>query len=101
MNDGYFKDLTRRTTSDKILRDKAFNITKSSKYNGYQKVPASMVFNFFDKKASGSAIRNENVSNKEFAEELDKPIIRKFNKRKVHSSFTDNIWSADLANIQL
>ena len=46
---GNFKDLPRRTTSEKILRDKAFSITKNSKYNGYQRGLASMVYNFFDK----------------------------------------------------
>ena len=46
----------------------------------------------FDKKTSGSGIKNENISNKELVEELHKPIIRKFNKRRVHSPFTDNIW---------
>ena len=40
-----------------------------------------MVYNFFEKKASGKDIKNENISNKESAEELHKPIIRKFNKR--------------------
>ena len=60
-----------------------------------------MVYKFFDKKTSGSGIKNENISNKILAEELHKPIIRKFNKRKVHSSFTDNIWGADLADMQL
>ena len=47
---GDFKDLTRRTASNKILRDKAFNIPKSPKYDGYQKNLASMVYKFFDKK---------------------------------------------------
>ena len=46
----------------------------------------------FDKKTSSSGIKNENISNKELVEELHKPIIRKFNKRRVHSPFTDNIW---------
>ena len=46
-------------------------------------------------------IKNENISNKELAEELRKPIIRKFNKRELHSSFIDNILGADLADIQL
>ena len=54
-----------------------------------------MVYKFFDKKASGSGIKNENISNKQLAEELYKPIIRKFNKRKVHAPFIDNIWGAD------
>ena len=46
-----------------------------------------MVYNFFDKKSSGSCIKNENVSNKQLSGELQKPIMRKCNKRKVHSSF--------------
>ena len=57
--------------------------------------------NFLIKKTSGSGIKNENISNKELGEELLKPIIRKFNKRKVNSPFIDNIWGADLADIQL
>ena len=60
-----------------------------------------MVYKFFDEKTSGSGIKNENISNKELAEELQKPIIRKFNKRKVHSPFIDNIWDAELADMQL
>ena len=44
---GDFKDLTRRTASDKILRDKAFNTAKNLKYNGYQRGIACMVYNFF------------------------------------------------------
>ena len=52
-------------------------------------------------KFAGSGIKNENISNKELAEELHKPIIRKFKKRKVHSHFIDNIWGADLADMQL
>ena len=60
-----------------------------------------MVYRFFDKKTSDSNIENENIPNKELAEELHKPIIRKFNKRKVHSLFIENIWGADLADMQL
>ena len=43
----------------------------------------------------------KNISNKELAEELHKPITRKSNERKVHSPFTDNTWGADLADMQL
>ena len=43
-----------------------------------------MVHKFFDKKTSGGTVKNKNISNKELAIELHKPIIRKFNKRKVH-----------------
>ena len=58
-----------------------------------------MVYKFFGKKSSGSSVKNKNSSNKELAKELHKPIIRKFNKRKVQSPFIDNIWGADLANM--
>ena len=106
---GNFKDLTRRTGSDKILHYKAFNIDKNPKYDGYQHGLASMVYQFFDKKSSvmptnkftGSNIKNENMSDQQLAEELHKPIIRKLQKRKVHSPFIDNIWVADLAYMQL
>ena len=59
-----------------------------------------MVYEFFDKKSQGSGISN-NEENIQLADELDKPIIRKFNKRKVYSSFRDNIWGVDLADMQL
>ena len=60
-----------------------------------------MVYKFFDKKSAGSCIKNEVKQNDKLAEELHKSIIRKFGKRKVHSSFKDNIWGADLADMQL
>ena len=90
MAHGDFKDLNRRTTADKVFRDKAFNISKNHKYDGYQCEIASMVFKFFDKKTFGGTVENEIKSNNELAEKLLKPIIRKFEKRKVHSPFIDN-----------
>ena len=60
-----------------------------------------MVYRFFNKKTSGGGIKNGNFSSKDLDEELHKPIFRNFKKRKVHSSFMDNIWVADLANMQL
>ena len=60
-----------------------------------------MVYKFFDKRTSGRCIKNENISKKELAEEIHKPIIRNFNKRKVRLLFIDNIWGADLADMQL
>ena len=54
MTYGNFKDLTRRTASDKVLRDKAFKIAKNPKYYGCQRGLASMVYKFFNKKYSGS-----------------------------------------------
>ena len=79
---GDFRDLTRRTFADKVLGDKAFNIAKDPKYNEYQRALASMVYKCFNKKSSDSGIKNENISNKELTEELHKPIIKNFNKKK-------------------
>ena len=61
---------------------------------------------FFDSKSSGSkilggAVENEIMSNQKLVEELHKPTFRKFEKRKVYSSFQDSIWGADLVDIQL
>ena len=95
---GKTKDLVKRTQSDKVLKDKAFKIASDPKYDGYQRGLASMVYKFFDKKSSGSGIANE--PNYQLANELHKPIIRKFKKRKAYSSFIDNIWGVDLADMQ-
>ena len=57
-----FKDLTRRTGSDKILRDKVFIIAKNLKYDGYQHGLASMVYKCFDKKISGGSTTLANKS---------------------------------------
>ena len=73
------KDLTKRIVADKILKDRAFNIAKDSKYDGYQRGLTSMVYKFFDKKSKGSGAKlipeNEQVAN-----EFHKPMIRKFEK---------------------
>ena len=98
------KDLTKRTVADKVLRDKAFNIAKNSKYDGYQRGLASMVYKSFDKKSASLADKSTRGSgvniklspqNQQLVEELHKPIIRKFKKRKINPAFTDNIWGAD------
>ena len=60
-----------------------------------------MVYKFFDKKSSRSGIKNENISDQQLAKELHKPIIRKFQERNAHSTFLENIWVADLADVQL
>ena len=74
---------------------------------------ASMVYNFFDKKSTslldkpvaGSRVNIDTnksaFDNEKLAEELHKPIIRKFKKRTVYSGFKDNIWGDDLADMQL
>ena len=87
--------------SDKVLRDKAFNIAKNPKYDGYQRGLASNVYKFFDKKSKGSGVNIEVNHNEQLAKELHEPIIRSFKKRTVYSEFKDNIWGVDLADMQL
>ena len=74
------------------MKDKAFKIASDPKYNCYQRGLASMVYKLFDKKSSWSGIVNK--SNYQLANQLHKPIIRKFEKIKVYSSFRENIWGA-------
>ena len=86
------------------MKNKAFKIAGDPKYDGYQRVLASMVYTFFDKKSvslnksNGSGIVNE--PNYQLANELHKPIIKKRKKRKVYSYFKDNIWGVNLADMQ-
>ena len=79
---GHFKDLAKRTASNNVLRDKALNIAKSPKYDGYQHGLASAVYKFFDKKSTGSGVNthanNKIKQNDELTEEIHKPIIKKF-----------------------
>ena len=97
---GKSKDLTERTQSDKVLRDKAID----PKYDGYQRGLVSVVYKFFDKKSasvdksSGSGVDAE--PNYQLASQLHRQVFRKFKRRKVYSSFRDNIWGADLADMQ-
>ena len=61
-----------------------------------------MVYKFFDRKSEGSGVNTKlTPQNQQLAEELHKPIIKKIEKRKVHSALKDNIWGADLADMQL
>ena len=78
MTYGDFKDIKRRTVSDKVLRDKVFNIAKNPRYDGYQRGLASMVYNVFDKKSKESGVNIEAKHNEQLATELHKPIIRNF-----------------------
>ena len=116
------KDLINRTEADKVLRDKAYDIASNPKYDGYQRGLASMVYKIFDKKSTagptaepsalarsslertGSGFKKLKNTTKPscsiLADERHKPIIRKFNKRKVYSLFKDNIWGVDLAEMQ-
>ena len=75
---GDFKDLKRGRASDKVLTDKAFNIAKNLKYDGYQRGIASMVYKFFDKKSKVCDVNVPLEFNEQLAKELHKPIIRHF-----------------------
>ena len=103
------KDLINRTKSDKVLRGQAYDIASDPIYDGYQRGLASMVYKLFDKKSTakptaepsslermGSGIASSSI----LANELHKPVVKKFNKRKVYSQFKDNIWGVDLADMQ-
>ena len=97
------KDLINRTKSDKVLRDKAYNIASNPEYDGYERGLASMVYKFFDKKSMGSGTAKSSSLERgslKLSDELHKPVIREFNKRKVYSQFKDNIWGVDLADMQ-
>ena len=103
------KDLINRTEADKVLRDKAYDIASNPEYDGYQRGLASMVYKFFDKKSTaepsslersslertGSGFKSSSI----LVDELHKPMIKKFDKRKVYSQFKDNIWRVDLADM--
>ena len=104
--------------SDKVLRDKAYNIASNPEYDCYQRGIASMIYKFFDKKSMGSGmvkpsslermgsgINRTKSSSLErsssiLADKLHKPVIKKSEKRKVYSQFKDNIWGVDLADMQ-
>ena len=110
------KGLINRTKADKVLKDKAYNIGSNPKYDGYLRGLASMVYKFFDKKSIGSGTAGSTAGPRSLersslnrtaepnslilADELHKPVIKKFNKRKVYSQFKDNIWGIDLADMQ-
>ena len=100
------KDLIIRTEADKVSRDKAYDIASNPENDGYQRGLASMVYKFFDKKSMGSGIKKDMTKSTAepsaliLAEELHKPVIKKFNERKVYSQFKDNVWGVDLADMQ-
>ena len=118
-----YKDVENRLISDQKLKYRADDIASNPKYDGYQRGLASIVYKFFGSKVaplnkktmSGkgnakhpakpsslerSSLKRTKEVNKILTEELHKPIIKIFNKRKVYSQFKDNIWGVDLADIQ-
>ena len=78
-----------------IARNDTNDINKFHINDGYQRALASMVFTFFDKK-TGSGIS----VNEQLAEELHKPVTKKFKRRIVYAKYKDNIWTSDLAEME-
>ena len=91
-----YKDRLNRNKFDVVLKNRALKIAMDPRINGYQRGLASMIYNFFNKKTKGSG-----SNNKQLANELHKPIIKNFKRRKVYYSFKDNICGVDLAEMSL
>ena len=78
------------------MKDRAYQIALNPQYDGYQRGLASIVYPFSNKKI-GSGVNVNEVP----AQELQKPVTKKFKRKKVYSAFKDNIWVADLAEMGL
>ena len=85
MTYGDFKDLARRTTSDKVLRDKHLILLKIQNMMGIKEVLLQWFINFLIKKSKGGSVNNEIKQNKQLVEEIHKLIIKKITKRRVYS----------------
>ena len=89
------KDLAKGTISDKILKDRAYHNARNRKYDRYQTWLASMIYKCFDKKTESGINVKEHL-----AEELHKPVTKKFKRWKVYARFKDNILAADLTKME-
>ena len=77
-----FKDLNSRTAADKVLCVKTFNVAKNKKSDGYHRGLASVVFNFFDKKTLGGAIKIETMENEELSKNHANQLLENLNNQK-------------------
>ena len=94
-----YKDLKGRAQSDIVLENKSYKIAVNPKVDGFQRALASVVWKFFDKRSKN--VLGSSIEIKKSADELHKPIIKKFKRRKVYSSFKDNIWGVGFADMSL
>ena len=78
---GDFK--ARRTPSDKSLRNKAFNIAKNPKYDGYQRGLSSMVYKFFDENSKGGSVNNEIKQNEQLVKNYTHQLLKKLKKKSL------------------
>ena len=92
-----YKDSLNRKKSDVVLKNKALKIAIDTNVNGYQRSLAAMVYKFFNERTKRMGIDSGNIfpGNEILAEELHKPIIKNFKRRKVYSGFKDDIWGVD------
>ena len=97
---GKYKDLERRTQSDKALNDKAFEISDNPKYDGYQRGLASMVYRFFDKKQKEVLLNPCQIKSNLLINFINQ-LLENLRKRKVYSFSKDNVWGFGLADMQL
>ena len=98
-----YKDSVNRKQSDIVLKNKALRIATDPKVDGYQRSLAAMVYKFFNERTKGLGMNfvKHSLNNLQLAEELHKSIVRNFKRRKVYSSFKDNIWGVDSAVMSL
>ena len=94
-----YKDRANSRQSDIVFKNKALKIATDPRVKGYQRG----LDNFFNERTKGFGINNKGnlLVNSQLAEELHKPIIKNFKRRTVYSSFKDNVWGVDLADMQL
>ena len=95
-----YKDLKNSTQSDTGLKNKAYKIAVDKSKNSYERLLASMVYKLFNER-SNKVLSGSGIENKQLADELHKPIMKKFKRRKVPSSYKDNIWGVHLADMSL
>ena len=91
------KDLAnfKKIISDRFLKDRGYEVAGNREYDGHERALSSMISKFFEKKTgSGISVIEQ------LAEELHKPIIDKFKRRKVSARFKDNIWTVNLAEME-
>ena len=94
------KDLPKKTISVKILKDKAYEIATNSIYDDYNGGLAGMIYNIFDKKTGLGAITTDKVGasvNEVLTQQLHKPVIKIFERKRVYAKLKNTILVADLA----
>ena len=85
------------------MKNRAYEIARNRGHDGYQRALASVIYKFYDNKPGSGAIATSKPGigvNEQLAEELHKPVTKKFKRRKVYARSKDNIWAEDLAEME-